>query len=179
MRSSGTEPDEGDGKVQLLLSESSGELLSKVDGVKRWRVQPTMVRGWKKTNSIPLHVGKGCIKSKLKRGTHASKKGLKSKKETQDEDGTLSKTKKRKLIATSHKWRQLLMSQLMTSVEALTAMRPSSWFFRRSMRLTPRLSHRIQFLTPKDVAGWSSKELLPLRGQRCWRHRLWHLKPCT
>jgi len=100
MRSSGTEPDEGDGKVRLLLSESSGELLSKVDGVKRWRVQPTMVRGWKKTNSIPLHVGKGCIKSKLKRGTHASKKGLKSKKETQDEDETLSKTKKKK--ADSH-----------------------------------------------------------------------------
>ena len=101
MRSPGNEPDEGDGKVSLVLSESSGELLSKVDGVKRWRVQPTMVRGWKKTNAVPLHVGKG-IKSKLRRSKRVAQsrkaKGSKTQKEQkeQKEDGNASQTQNKK-----------------------------------------------------------------------------------
>ena len=39
------EPEDGDGKVQITLTEESGDVLSRVQGMKQWRVGPTMVRG--------------------------------------------------------------------------------------------------------------------------------------
>ena len=75
------------------MSESSGELLAKVDGVKRWRVQPTMVRGWKKVHAMPLSMGKGSVKAKLKKATKVAKKVLKTKKANEDESDPKKKKK--------------------------------------------------------------------------------------
>ena len=47
MISLGTEPESGDGFFKVKLSEESGNVLAKIEGIKRWRVQPTMVRGSK------------------------------------------------------------------------------------------------------------------------------------
>ena len=56
----GTEPESGDGFFKVKLSEESGNVLAKLEGIKRWRVQPTMVRGAKKA-------GTGSMKFAFKR----------------------------------------------------------------------------------------------------------------
>ena len=56
----GTEPESGDGFFKVKLSEESGNVLAKLEGIERWRVQPTMVRGAKKA-------GTGSMKFAFKR----------------------------------------------------------------------------------------------------------------
>ena len=41
----GIEPETGNGLVKILLAESCGDVLAKLEGIKRWRVQPTMICG--------------------------------------------------------------------------------------------------------------------------------------
>ena len=78
----GVEPDAGDGRVLITLSESSAEVLTKVDGIKRWRVQPTMVRGSRSTQGVPVpRVG---VSQRLKGRSRKTKaKSAKAKKNAQ------------------------------------------------------------------------------------------------
>eukprot|EP00435_Cladocopium_sp_Y103_P032820 s4175_g8.t1 len=39
------EPKHGDGKMKIILSDASADALSRVQGMKQWRVGPTMTRG--------------------------------------------------------------------------------------------------------------------------------------
>ena len=75
----GIEPEHGDGKVVITLSEKSGEVLSKVDDIRRWRVEPTMLRGWKQVRGGapppgPSSLGSVIASAKPKASTRAKKK---------------------------------------------------------------------------------------------------------
>ena len=51
--SSGHQPAEGNGQVEFLLSEESADSLARVEGMKKWHVGPTMVRGSKAVGELP------------------------------------------------------------------------------------------------------------------------------
>lgn len=75
--------------MQIFLSKDSADILAKIDGIKRWRVQPPMVRGGRK-GSKDESVMKG-VKSKLRQP--ACKKKCKTK---------APKVKKEKKSKTKH-----------------------------------------------------------------------------
>ena len=74
----GIEPETGDGLVKIVLAESCGDVLAKLEGIKRWRVQPTMLRGARKVAAHGDETGlSGMGQKKRKRLRVRTKKGAK------------------------------------------------------------------------------------------------------
>ena len=89
----GTEPETGDGKVTVVLSEKCDDVLGKLENIKRWRVQPTMVRGSMKT---PADMGSSSLAAKLGKMHHSAKKPAKKvQQKALKKPTTTSKTKKK------------------------------------------------------------------------------------
>ena len=59
------QPSNGAGKMKVILTPESGEVLNRVGGIKKWLVMPTMTRGARKMGG-PLHCNAAAAKSKAK-----------------------------------------------------------------------------------------------------------------
>jgi hypothetical protein len=73
----GIEPETGDGLVKIVLAESCGDVLAKLEGIKRWRVQPTMLRGARKVAAHGDETGLSGMGQKKKRLRLRTKKRAK------------------------------------------------------------------------------------------------------
>ena len=79
----GEEPEAGDGKMKITLSQESADMLVLLEEMRKWRVQPTMTRGANSVKTKPTHVKSFVgvdVKKKRRRGMKV-KKELKEKKE--------------------------------------------------------------------------------------------------
>ena len=92
---SGVQPLYGDGRMKVVISEESADVLTRVEGMKRWSVAPTMTRGAKKLGAA---ASKASVQDmKIKPSSPAKKQ--KSKDKTKDSKQKDKKQKDKTKVA--------------------------------------------------------------------------------